>query len=334
MKNIEKNNKVSKFLSYAQAYITTQGKKTITSIAQTVSQSRISVQRFFDKRSQKLEEIEAELIKQARKCFGLRPVTAVIDETKFQKIYAKQIEGLEYGFDSSNKRTCLLLNYIFVMLTDGAQNIPIKAKNVISKALAKDAYISKDQLVIMLLESLKKEFNITKFIGDAHYGSATVMQWCRENGIEALTKIPRNRKILVNKESGQIKNLVKLRRNEHSRRVGAILQGVKCYIYAVKLAPDKINYYISNYKIDRKKVFEIYKQRWIIEKFFRTAKQRLGLKDCQLLSAEKQMLHIYLVMQAYYDLEMLRVKENLSSVDVAVKHFLTLKSKCLPSGYA
>ena len=61
MKNIGNNKSKQSFLSYAQAYITIQGQKTITNIAQTVfSITASQCKDSFDKRSQKFEEIEAE----------------------------------------------------------------------------------------------------------------------------------------------------------------------------------------------------------------------------------------------------------------------------------
>ena len=69
------------------------------------------------------------------------------------------------------------------------------ARKKLFQSTCKDAYISEDQLVI-ILEVFKKEFNITKFIGDVHYDQQSLCNGVEKwQAIEALQKI-RNRKIL------------------------------------------------------------------------------------------------------------------------------------------
>ncbi len=58
-----------------------------------------------------------------------------------------------------------------------------------------------------------------------------------------------------------------------------------------------------------------YNQRWCVEKFIRTAKQHLGLGDCQSTSVKKQQAHIYLVMYAYAILEINRNYKRKKSVE-------------------
>ena len=64
-----------------------------------------------------------------------------------------------------------------------------------------------------------------------------------------------------------------------------------------------------------------YNQRWCVEKFIRTAKQHLGLGDCQSTSVKKQQAHIYLVMYAYAILEINRNYKRKKSVE-SVLHLI------------
>ena len=47
------------------------------------------------------------------------------------------------------------------------------------------------------------------------------------------------------------------------------------------------------------KVVKLYRIRWKIEMFHRTAKQYLGLSDCQMRNIESQLQHVLNVMLAY-----------------------------------
>ena len=78
---------------------------------------------------------------------------------------------------------------------------------------------------------------------------------------------------------------------------------VPCFITANKRkGKDKayeIVYIISNKDVTPKKQVKSYEQRWAAEKFFRTAKQSLGLRDCQSTNQSKHELHFYCIMVGY-----------------------------------
>ncbi len=58
-------------------------------------------------------------------------------------------------------------------------------------------------------------------------------------------------------------------------------------------------YQVSNFKASSRQHVEYYGYRWNIKKFFRTAKQKLGLNDCQSRKFERQKGHILKVFIAY-----------------------------------
>ena len=59
--------------------------------------------------------------------------------------------------------------------------------------------------------------------------------------------------------------------------------------------------------------------RWNIEKFFRTAKQKLGLNDCQSRKKELQEKHLLNAFFAYALLQYNRKKKKLKNVESAIK---------------
>lgn len=95
-------------------------------------------------------------------------------------------------------------------------------------------------------------------------------------------KFSRNRIVKIGQKQGQLKYLLKLRRNEHSRSVAGSFSNIPCCFYVVKLTSGVIAYFISLHPIERTLLITLYRIRWNIELYHRTAKQYLGWNDCQI----------------------------------------------------
>ena len=314
---------------YELGLLLSSDRKVITEIAEVLNVSHDKIQRDFNKSSQSIEKEKEELILQAQKTFKRKQVTIIVDDTAISKPYAHDIEGLDVVFDSNKKQCTVGMVAITVILTDGTTHLPVYANLHYSKKISKKNYVPKSLCILGLCKELMGKFNIKRVIADAHYTNAEVFKELKKLGINFLNKIPRNRIIEYRGKKEQVNQLCKLKKNQRTRRIRALFKGVICYIYAVKYDSDTINYYVSSEKIDRKKIAEIYKGRWVIEKFHRTAKQKLGLQQCQARSANKQLLHVLNVMKAYQNAELIRRKEGLKTVDSAIKYCRKLKSKIL-----
>ncbi|HVX00574.1 MAG TPA: transposase [Candidatus Babeliaceae bacterium] len=77
----------------------------------------------------------------------------------------------------------------------------------------------------------------------------------------------------------------------------------------------EVIYIVSNVKRTAREHIAAYKQRWPVEKFYRTSKQHLGLTNCQSTDAEKQRLHVFMVMVSYASLELMRIDQKKTSVE-------------------
>jgi hypothetical protein len=64
---------------------------------------------------------------------------------------------------------------------------------------------------------------------------------------------------------------------------------------------------------------QAYGYRWKIKKFFRSAKQKLGLNDCMARNREAQENHIMNVFLAYAFAQAERIKLRLKNVEMAIK---------------
>lgn len=77
-------------------------------------------------------------------------------------------------------------------------------------------------------------------------------------------------------------------------------------------------YQVSNFKAVDKTHVKLYSYRWCIEMFFRTAKQHLGLNDCQTRTKISQENHIKHVFLAYILLQIERSNKYLKNVEEAL----------------
>jgi hypothetical protein len=62
-----------------------------------------------------------------------------------------------------------------------------------------------------------------------------------------------------------------------------------------------------------------YEYRWPIEKFFRTAKQHLGIQDCQSTFIKKQRAHIFATFLAFIELEVQKIYKKKKSPEQVLK---------------
>ena len=82
---------------------------------------------------------------------------------------------------------------------------------------------------------------------------------------------------------------------------------------------EKLTYQISNYHASAHEHTSTYAVRWQIEIFFRTAKQSLGLSDCQSTSLLRQINHILHVFQAYCLLQIEKRSTKLKNCESVIK---------------
>ena len=90
-------------------------------------------------------------------------------------------------------------------------------------------------------------------------------------------------------------------------------------------------YIVSNIDLCPKIYLEIYKQRWDIEKMFRTMKQLLGLSHCASRDLDRQKMHIYLIFFSYSFLESEKSAYSMKNPENVAKHLEKLKYDCAMS---
>ena len=109
-----------------------------------------------------------------------------------------------------------------------------------------------------------------------------------------------------------------------SRTIAAIWHDMPLFITAQRRldrhGKETIVYLASTYKAKPRKHVANYRKRWLIEKFFRTAKQHLGLRDCFSRKITIQLCHIAGVFIGYSILQIVRKKLKHKTPEESIRH--------------
>jgi hypothetical protein len=243
----------------------------------------------------------------------------VFDDSQLSKPYAKEIEGIDVGFDSSSGRAELGLQMITALITDLEIRLPIDVRPFFGKQIAGKFFKSKGELAAKIFTHLHEIFSFDLVVADAHYATKFFLSFLNNFKQAFLMKFTCNRIVTIGNKTGSLKKLMPLRRNEHFRCTRGLFDGNYYYFYVVKINFYTTCYFISLYEIEKSDLIAVYRIRWNIELYHRTAKQSLGWKDCQMRAIEKQELHTLYVMHAYASADIMRVKLRLVTTEDSIR---------------
>jgi Transposase DDE domain len=312
--------KISQCPKYVDGLLACSTRKVCTNIADCLNESHDVVYREMsdyagsDNTNAQLREIATSVLNQ-------KNIYLILDDTKLPKIHAQEIEGLEVSRDGSSGQNLLGLSMITCLISDGTHQIPVEALPYVSKELAGATYQTKTELGQIITKSVKSHFSIKRLLADAHYSTKQNIPWLHEQQTAYLMKFARHKKVTIGGKCDQLQKLLRLQKNSRTACIRGEFEEVPCYFYVIKIEDGSTIYLISNDLIPLNEVLALYRIRWKIELFHRTAKQKFGLRECQMLSMEKQRQHVLFVMHAYAIAECIRNKEKIDSVDEWVKTY-------------
>lgn len=301
--------------------LSTSARKSCESLGREMGLSGEKVSKLLDESSPCLEE----RIIAAKKVINRKKPYVIIDDTLIPKVYSKCIEGTSDSYCSSEHVYMRSLCSVTAMLTNGNVAIPVDQKIWISREMDTVNYATKITLAQQIIVDIKQYTDIEVVIMDGLYATKQMIQWLIDCNIKFEMKIASNRIIIMNNKRFKIREcpFFKLMGYRTERTLAASWQKMNLYFTAVKrwykTGESTVLYLVSNYKTSAQNHKKIYKYRWDIEKFFRTAKQHLGLKDCQSLKLEKQKAHIFNVFTAYTIAQFERIKSKHKNVEEAIK---------------
>ena len=266
-----------------------------------------------------------DLLKTVKVVFKNKRLFLIIDDTLILKLYAKCIPGTSDNYDSADRKSYRSLCSVVAMITDGHIAIPIDQAIWTALEFATDTYKKKWEIAQQLIERIHKKISLYMVLADGLYAVVELLEWLITQNIRFEMRFHANRVIKCDQFKGQIKYYEKLKLSgtRPMRTIRAGWYGMKLHFTAfrrvTKYGRIIITYQISNHKCSAREHVHSYEYRWHIEKFFRTAKQHLGLNDCQSRKIDLHEKHILNVFFTYALLQYERTKNRFKNVESAIK---------------
>jgi SRSO17 transposase len=296
--------------------------KTFEALARETGQGGDALMRSITKHPTTMHD----LIRVARVLFKGKKVSLVLDDTLINKQYSRVIEGTSDNYSSSEGRINRSLCTVVAVLTDGQTSIPIDHHIWTAKEFDPSKYKTKTELAQELIIRIRQIFPIKLIIADGAYAVKTFMQWLNENNLSFEMRFHSNRIIEKKGLKAAIRNhpALQLKRGRIKRTTRANWNSMLGLYFTshrrqLKNGRFTIVFLVSNFKATSSQHVEFYRHRWGVEKFFRTAKQKLGLGDCQSRKLERQNAHIFKVFLAYAVAQHERIKYKLPNAERAIK---------------
>lgn len=228
-----------------------------------------------------------------------------IGETLIEKMFSEKMEAVAYNWSGVHDSIMRGHAIVAAVITNGELTIPINFKTWYSEKTFPDLHKTRIELAQIIMIEIKTLYPNLMFLLDGGFSSENMLRFCTTNQIKYCMRFNSNKKVVIGKKEAQVRNhgIIKPSNKRNARSVRGSYKGVSAYFVAFRRYDKKGNaklvYLVTSEKEPPKKTIQTYKKRWNIEKFFRTAKQHLGLRDCQALSAAKQEVHIFTVFVAY-----------------------------------
>jgi hypothetical protein len=259
----------------------------------------------------------------------------IIDDSAINKEYSCVIQGTSEVFDSLTSRPCLGFSIITLVWTDGISTIPVAYTYWYNKNVIGDEYKSKIELSKELITLIPSSIEFHGVVLDGLYASQEMMAFLIEKNIKFVMRAATNRVISCKGIKKTLKEhpALKLRKNEHSRTAEAQWNGLKLHFTSEKRknknGDTSIVFLVANFETDSKNCVAIYRLRWDIEIFYRTAKQSLGLKDCQSTDLAMHKVRVYNVFYIYAFLQHQKKLQKSLNVESVIRYFRSGKEEDL-----
>jgi SRSO17 transposase len=321
------------FVFYILGLILNREKKNCTKMAKVLNGSHDSLYRFLTNHDLFIPLFPSFFIKMANYFAQQKPGFLIIDDSAVSKIFAQCIERLAWVYNSSTGRPERGLCIVVLAWSNEVVTIPLTFTWWFSKkVIEKEHYKTKIQHACDLIDQISGLVKFDYLLADGLYFSKDIASFLNKRSIKFLMRCASNRKIATEDACcEQIKNhpAIRLKRNQHSKKVLATYGNEKLYFIAQKRL-NKNNeyenvYFVSNIDLPHSEYIKTYGGRWGIEPFFRTAKSYLGLSHCSVLSLEKQANHVFAVLFAYNFLQFEKARLKLENPEQALNDLRELK---------
>ena len=255
-----------------------------------------------------------------------KSLTLIIDDTLISKKYSREICGTDFFYDTKTNQMVMGIKGLFCAVTDGNLCMPLSFDFLYVNH--KNPFVlSKNEMVKHMINHALNLFSdkLITVAADGAFANRIILDWCLSNNIRIEMRMKSNCKVFYKNQFHVIRNIPKLKPKgkQKARTIKVLWHEMQLYLTAEKRI-DKHGeitfvYLIATFKAKSIEHITEYKNRWFIEKMFRTTKQSLGLKDCFSTKLETQKNHIGAVLVAYAITQIEQKKYRLSSAEEAIK---------------
>ncbi|MBX9704394.1 MAG: transposase [Silvanigrellaceae bacterium] len=250
----------------------------------------------------------------------------LFDDTLIKKIYSQLIEGSGRVYDTQSMRRIMAHKLLVAMLSDGKQTLPLTSTFLFSKELMPTPKETKLDWIQRVIQMVQMMFSDAQIIvtADGAFSSKKFLGWCSEKNVAVEVRMRSNCVVQYQGEKVAIRNIKSLqpRGRQMARTIAVTWYEIPLYITAQKRLDkhgnESVVYQASTSKAKPAEHVRIYRVRWNIERFFRTAKQYLGLQECSSRKLEAQESHVASVLLAYALVQIDRKKQKLPSPESAI----------------
>lgn len=319
---------VSTVLTYPILMLMSIGKKSFENLGTVIEKSGDTVARLLQPAEISLncaQNISQAMFHEKRRLY------CIIDDTLIKKIFPRYMQGAGMFFDTKARSQIMAYRLVVGMISDGKFAIPIECAYLFSKELTdelEDKFPSKEDIAKAIVKTAKRLFPNTKIIvvADGLYSTVCFLKWCIDNHIATEMRMHSNRVVEYKGVKITLKNLsrhVRPKGRQMARTVTVKWHDIELELTVVrridKHDEESIVFQCATYKASPKEHVESYKVRWYIEKFNRTAKQKLGLQDCFSRSLRTQHNHVAAVLFSYALLQLEMKTHRLHTPEEAIR---------------
>jgi hypothetical protein len=253
-----------------------------------------------------LPDTEA-LWQEVRPLINLKRGVLILDDTALDKPYAHKMKAVTWHCSGKHHRVVKGINLITTLWTDGKSHLPCDFR-VYAPHL--DGLTKNEHGQTMWAETKSRGFDPECVIFDSWYASLKNLKFLDQLGWCWLTRLKANR--LVNPDGCGNHPISTVFIPEEGRVVH--LKGYGWLKVFQKVAQDgDVEYWVTNNVDMGQEEWEHYaKAAWRIEEYHRGLKQCCGVERAQVRSAQAQIRHISLALQAFIRLEWHRLYTGLS----------------------
>jgi len=230
---------------YTMGLLRTVGRKTCTNISKAIGLSHDVLYYPFRDATNEKTNLKSCLQGIAKKEFKDKPITLVFDDSQITKRHAREIEGIDLSFDSSIGRAEIGLQMVTALITDGIVKMPVDVGSYISKKLMGKHFKSKSEIANQLTEQISRNFNIDLVLGDGHYSTKYFLNELSKKDQQFLMRMANNRIVSVGGKTGKLRELLRLKRNQHTAMISGYFDGNKYFFYVIKLKDGSSAYFVS-----------------------------------------------------------------------------------------